>query len=252
MNINKIVEDIKIKKTLYQKKLDKYLIKIENLLKYDNNKIIPHLCNLLKDKKVKTYSNLTTSNRGYNRAKEIDILTHKKIKKHYKYLDIGCNDGSLTNKIAEYFKFEKHNVYGTDIKEWNGISNNCHIENMFYINADEPKLPYPDNFFDLITCFQVLHHSGNINMTISEIKRVLKKGGILVLREHDMNNYIDKEFIDFEHLLYICIEMNEHSFDKYIGMYKSKKEWRKLFGFKIDNSTSYNSLTNIYTDIMIK
>ncbi|MBT6955819.1 class I SAM-dependent methyltransferase [archaeon] len=45
------------------------------------------------------------------------------------------------------------------------------------------KLKFPDNHFDLITCFGVLHHIANVSFIMKEFSRVLKKGGILLIRE---------------------------------------------------------------------
>ncbi len=45
------------------------------------------------------------------------------------------------------------------------------------------KLDYEDNKFDLITCFGTLHHIPNVSFVISELKRVLKPNGYLLIRE---------------------------------------------------------------------
>jgi len=51
----------------------------------------------------------------------------------------------------------------------------------------EPKpigdLPFPDQTFDLITCFGVLHHIANVSYVIGELVRTLRPGGYFVLRE---------------------------------------------------------------------
>ncbi|TKB65777.1 MAG: class I SAM-dependent methyltransferase [Nitrospira sp.] len=45
------------------------------------------------------------------------------------------------------------------------------------------KMPFPDDHFDVITCFGVLHHIANVTFTIAECFRVLKPGGFMFLRE---------------------------------------------------------------------
>jgi SAM-dependent methyltransferase len=45
------------------------------------------------------------------------------------------------------------------------------------------KLPFEDNSFDLITCFGTLHHIPNVSFVISELVRVLKMDGHLLIRE---------------------------------------------------------------------
>jgi SAM-dependent methyltransferase len=44
-------------------------------------------------------------------------------------------------------------------------------------------LPFDDNSFDLITCFGTLHHIPNVSFVISELRRVLKPNGFLLIRE---------------------------------------------------------------------
>lgn len=44
-------------------------------------------------------------------------------------------------------------------------------------------LEFPDKSFDLATCLGVLHHIPNVTFVLNEILRVLKPGGVLLLRE---------------------------------------------------------------------
>ncbi|MBI3577701.1 class I SAM-dependent methyltransferase [Candidatus Gottesmanbacteria bacterium] len=50
------------------------------------------------------------------------------------------------------------------------------------IQGSMSKLPFKDNTFDCITCFDVLEHGQNLQMNLLQIKRVLKKKGILVIQ----------------------------------------------------------------------
>lgn len=49
--------------------------------------------------------------------------------------------------------------------------------------AENGKLPFPDNHFDLITSFGSLHHIPNVSFVLDEIIRVLQPGGYYLLRE---------------------------------------------------------------------
>lgn len=47
----------------------------------------------------------------------------------------------------------------------------------------EEKFPYQDNFFDAIISIQVIHHNRMVDIlkTVSEIKRVLKQVGLILI-----------------------------------------------------------------------
>lgn len=44
-------------------------------------------------------------------------------------------------------------------------------------------LPFPDAIFDLVTCFDVLHHIPNVSHIVGEIFRCLQPGGFALVRE---------------------------------------------------------------------
>jgi SAM-dependent methyltransferase len=53
-----------------------------------------------------------------------------------------------------------------------------------YVKPDiTGNLRFDDNSFDLITCFGTLHHIPNVSFVLSELIRVLKPSGLLLLRE---------------------------------------------------------------------
>jgi SAM-dependent methyltransferase len=53
-----------------------------------------------------------------------------------------------------------------------------------YIKPEiDGTIKFPDNSFDLITSFGTLHHVPNVSFVISELIRVLRPGGYLLLRE---------------------------------------------------------------------
>ena len=96
-----------------------------------------------------------------------------------------------------------------------------------YIQPNK-KLPFKDNTFDIIIVSMVLHHIKNTDFVISELYRILKKGGILLIREHDAYDINDKMLIEIQHIIYMYktynkkyIKMNK----EYYSNYKSIKEW---------------------------
>lgn len=173
-----------------------------------------------------------------------------------KYLDIGCSDGLLTVKIGKLLKLKQDQIYGIDIPEFASepIKPTKGFQFTQY-SANDVKLPFADNTFDLITMLQVLHHVKNPYDMLMEIKRILKPNGILFLREHDRNSKEMDMLIHLQHLFYSQIS-HKVDYDKYIDTkferYFSKEAFESLMsGIKftkiMDEKVGVkNNPTNIY------
>jgi SAM-dependent methyltransferase len=98
-----------------------------------------------------------------------------------KILDIGCGEGSLINSLNK--KDKKKYFYGIDISSDNirKCKQFCGAKNLFFKRGKAEKLDFEDDYFDEIYCMEVLEHVDNIDKSMSEITRVLKKKGILTL-----------------------------------------------------------------------
>lgn len=210
---------------------------------YDNNndsiwidinfyKDINSYYKIIRDK-YNIQSNLGDTNgsndRGDNRMKSIEKYIINKQPKcdNYMapscYLDIGCFDGSITQSIAKYFGINKSNTHGVDIKS-------CNNSNITFTQYDGKILPYDDNSFDLITCLMVLHHipDDNISILLSEINRVMKPNGVLILREHDVNINNERTLLDIMHYFYDYVWVDSYELNEmWVTNYKSHTEWSK-------------------------
>lgn len=58
-----------------------------------------------------------------------------------------------------------------------------HLTPVYTKPTVEGVIEYPDNQFDLVTCFGTVHHIPNASAVIKELYRVLKPGGYLLIRE---------------------------------------------------------------------
>jgi SAM-dependent methyltransferase len=63
--------------------------------------------------------------------------------------------------------------------KWSGCDYKAKPENDI-IKADAHSLPFPDNIFDLVNIWQVMEYLHNPWQAMSEIRRVLKPGGIVI------------------------------------------------------------------------
>lgn len=174
------------------------------------------------------------------------------ISKKKKYLDIGSGTGELTLAVGNKLKLDINNIFGIDLNSFYGTE---YEQSSFNFKVyDGKNIPYPDNSFDFITSFQVLHHIKDINYTIKELSRVLKKGGYFMIKEHNSITNNMSNLIDIEHMLYMIYEDKQICYKNlynYYAEYKSREEWELLItsnGFKyikvLDNDLPA-SLTNL-------
>ncbi len=96
-----------------------------------------------------------------------------------KVLDIACGSGYGSNILAEI-----------GAKVWAGdmdaeaimlAQDKYKKNNLIFEKLDAIKLPFADNEFDVVVSFETIEHIENYMKFISELKRVLKPGGQLIL-----------------------------------------------------------------------
>ncbi len=96
-----------------------------------------------------------------------------------KILDVGCADGTLTAKIAEYVP--KTQVTGLDLYEKAIAYAKRRYPNANFVVADARKLPFRSRLFETVICVETLEHIPNNRKVVDEIFRVLKKDGTLLI-----------------------------------------------------------------------
>ncbi|OGG87415.1 hypothetical protein A3B87_00900 [Candidatus Kuenenbacteria bacterium RIFCSPHIGHO2_02_FULL_39_13] len=96
-----------------------------------------------------------------------------------KSLDLGCHSGMLTDHLRKIFNTKMYgiDISGTAIQ----YAQNKYPANLFLTADLTEGIPFRDNFFDIVTAFDVLEHISNPQKIGSEIKRVLKNQSILII-----------------------------------------------------------------------
>lgn len=179
------------------------------------------------------------------------FLQSYKNNNYKKILDIGCEDCFQIKSIGEYLNI--HDYYCLNIENWTGISYGLERKPCNLTIYDGFNIPYKNDEFDVILLFQTLHHiEHDINIYMNDVRRILKKGGLLIIREHDCNEKYFSKLIDIEHGLYgVVRDGNENFFDNYYGDYKSSDEWDKIINlhklFQIQLNTPTNTYYAFYT-----
>lgn len=139
--------------------------------KYDNEKVIF-------DKREASLS-LSNPNRGFLLffVKELKKLSGSQRK--LKILDVGCGAGAKTKALKRIFtNFE---FSGCDISR-NAIQiANKNPKDIKFLVGDATELPVKSNQFDVVIMNSVLDHTLNPAKAVSEVYRVLKRGGIYLV-----------------------------------------------------------------------
>ena len=109
-------------------------------------------------------------------------LSHLNIGKRTLFLDIGCGTGWAVREVAKQVTEGK--ACGIDISPKmvaKAIAQNKGMHNVQFKIADSAALPYPNNSFSSVLCTCSFHHYGNPFQALSEMRRVMKKDGKLVI-----------------------------------------------------------------------
>lgn len=94
-----------------------------------------------------------------------------------KYIDIGCGDGALTEKIAEIL--EPSEVYGIDLDRAALLK--ASRRGIIVAKCDASSLPFKDESFDVATALELLEHLNDPLKALKEAFRILKAEGVFIV-----------------------------------------------------------------------
>ena len=95
-------------------------------------------------------------------------------------LEVGCGGGILSEEISR-MGFITSGI-DPSLKSLNAAKKHAKENNLKinYVHGIGEELPFEDNSFEVIFCCDVLEHVQDLPKVISEIRRVLKSGGIFL------------------------------------------------------------------------
>ena len=95
-------------------------------------------------------------------------------KKNQKILDIGCGDGVLLSQV------KTGRLFGVDLDQDSLDFASTKIKAKL-IQAKAELLPFRNSFFDVVIATEIIEHLSQPELMLSEIKRVLKPGGRVII-----------------------------------------------------------------------
>lgn len=120
------------------------------------------------------------------------------LRRDMRVLDFGCGTGSISVGLAQ--AVAPGELHGIDMEESQiGIAAAAAKagghDNAFFQQGDAAALPFEDGWFDVAHCNAVLMHVPGTQAVLAEVKRVLKPGGLVSVRElNTPSSFIEPEF----------------------------------------------------------
>ncbi|MBK8569177.1 MAG: methyltransferase domain-containing protein [Nitrosomonadales bacterium] len=114
----------------------------------------------------------------------------RQLSQHCTVLDVACGEGYGAAMVSE----TAHTVVGVDLSVdviQHAKNNYRHHANLQFITASCECLPFPDASFDFAISFETIEHIEQQKEFISELKRVLRPDGILILSSPNKRLYSD-------------------------------------------------------------
>ncbi len=104
-------------------------------------------------------------------------------------LEIGCGCGNGTRLIKKYFNPEKIAAIDLDKRMIETAKKKIDDKSVEFMVMDAVNLEFPENSFDIIFDFGIIHHIPNWWDCIGELKRVLKNKGEILLEELSIESF---------------------------------------------------------------
>lgn len=149
---------------------------------------------------------------------------------HSSVIDVGCGSGFINHHLSAMLG---SNVIGIDLEE----ATEAPID---YRQFDGAHFPVGDQSADAVLLCYVLHHTQDLSVVMSELRRVLRDGGLAVVYEDIPEIWWDR-FVCWTHNL------------KWEGRtgrctFRPESEWRQLFssvGFDIVSARRLSRWRNL-------
>jgi len=113
----------------------------------------------------------------------------KRVKRKYvssgRWLDVGCSVGFVV-KVAEEFGFDG---FGVDIQSW-GVKFGHDKLGLTKLSCGMLEdQNYPNNYFNVISLYDVIEHVPDLNKLVAELKRILSSEGVIDIITPDIGHW---------------------------------------------------------------
>jgi 2-polyprenyl-3-methyl-5-hydroxy-6-metoxy-1,4-benzoquinol methylase len=162
--------------------------------------VVEEECEKMTFDREEFYKNIFPKKKRRMETAWINFITQKF--KKGKLLDVGCGFGGLISILREF----GFHVYGFTITDFEVQECKRKGLNVIQGNASQ-AFPFPNNFFEGIICIEAIEQISNWKNCLSEINRVLKPNGLILIDTLNKDFYykkcgLSKEDIKFRNKLH--------------------------------------------------
>ena len=98
------------------------------------------------------------------------------LKKGQRVLDMGCGNGAVLKDFTKDYDIHGVDISPLFVKQANKVGLKAKVHDL-----EKKPLPYQDKYFDVVFTSETMEHVVDTDWFLSEINRVLKKRGVLIL-----------------------------------------------------------------------
>jgi SAM-dependent methyltransferase len=168
--------------------------------------------------------------RKVGRAYDMAIEVARMIPPGARVLDIGCGNGYIAHHLSAILRAD---VAGIDLKHTTEASIN-------YQQYNGSRFPISDQSFEAALLCYVLHHTQDLKVVLTELRRVLCNGGLAVVYEDIPETSLDR----------LVCAIHNRKWRNRTGpcTFQTEDEWRALFrsgGFEVVTERRLSRWRNI-------
>lgn len=149
--------------------------------------------------------------RSISRVHDIMLLLHAlhiPLHSNIRFVDVGCSMGEITKEFA--LQLNTSYAVGIDVLHPSQVPHATHSNGdkafqYICVDPDIPQLPFDDASQDIVTAVMSLHHIQHVDACLSEIRRILKPTGVVIIQEHNPQTDDDCIALDILHGLYSMV-----------------------------------------------
>lgn len=113
-------------------------------------------------------------------SRKVEELINRYVPPGSRVLDVGCGTGINTSRL----KNKTREIIGFDVTNY---VKDQYRQDFKFVLGKKDQLPFPNNYFDLVTCWDVIEHIEKDVAFCQELYRVLRYKGLLMMSTPNKN-----------------------------------------------------------------